>query len=452
MSEALDLRRSIQIVQRHKLLVGIITALGVLAGGAYATLNPPMITSTALVLLPQSGPAAQSGAAVAANGGPDPYTVTQEVIAKSSPVLFGALHNIRPAMSISELHRNVEVGSATPYIISVSAQGKVAADAAATANAVANSYIRYVGAASNPAGRISAQMLQAATSNTGSGLLKQLTRYALYALVGAIFGLLVGAIMVIAVNRHDRRLRVRDEIANSIGVPVLASFPVGHPSDPGQWIRLLEDYKPGALHALQLRNALQQLGMTAADAGLDGGHGRSSSFTVLSLSSDPGALALGPQLAVFAASQGISTTLVVGSQQDATVAAALRTACAASPDSWKRPRHLRVAVSDGEEEVEVQHDPGLVVSVVVVDGKNPQMPEMTRAAATLLGVSAGAATADQLARAAVSAVSDGREITGILVADPDSADATTGRLPQLGRRGARRMPTRMTGMTTEIRR
>ena len=140
-------------MQRHKLLVGIIIALGILAGGAYAVLNPPMITSTALVLLPQSGQAAQSGAAVAANGGPDPYTVTQEVIAKSSPVLFGALPNVRPAMSISELRGEVEIGSLTPYIISVSVKGKVAANAAATANAVAKSYIRYIGAASSPGGR-----------------------------------------------------------------------------------------------------------------------------------------------------------------------------------------------------------------------------------------------------------------------------------------------------------
>ena len=70
--ETLDLRRSIQIVRRHKLLMGIMVALGILAGGAYAVLKPPMVTSTALVLLHQSGQAAQAGAAAAANGGPDP--------------------------------------------------------------------------------------------------------------------------------------------------------------------------------------------------------------------------------------------------------------------------------------------------------------------------------------------------------------------------------------------
>ena len=53
--ETLDLRRSIQIVRRHKLLMGIMVALGILAGGAYAVLKPPMVTSTALVLLPSPG-------------------------------------------------------------------------------------------------------------------------------------------------------------------------------------------------------------------------------------------------------------------------------------------------------------------------------------------------------------------------------------------------------------
>ena len=52
--QALDLRRSAQIVRRHKILVGIVVALGLLIGGAYAMLNPPMLTSTALIVLPQS--------------------------------------------------------------------------------------------------------------------------------------------------------------------------------------------------------------------------------------------------------------------------------------------------------------------------------------------------------------------------------------------------------------
>ena len=426
--QALDLRRSVQIVRRRKLLVGIMVALGLLVGGAYAVLYPPMVTSTALVLLPQSGQAELNGAAAAANGVPDPYTATQEVIAKSNPVLLGALPDVRPAMSINELRDAVQIGSLTPYVVSVGVKGKAAADATANANAVAKSYIRYIGSASSPGGKIPAQLLQPATSATGSGPLKQIV---IYALAGAIFGGLIGAIIALAISRSDRRLRERDEIADSIGVPVLASFPVDHPSDPRGWAKLLEDYKPGALHALQLRRAIQQLEMAAADVSVTSQTGWS--VTVLSLSTDPRALALGPQLAIFAASQGIPTALVIGPQQDATVTATLRTACAAPPASSQRPTHLRVLVTDSD--VEVPPDAELTVVVAVVDSRSPHVPDTIRTTAAVLGVSAGAATADQLARATVSAASSGREITGILVADPDSDDATTGRLPQLGRRG-----------------
>lgn len=460
MSETLDLRRSLRIIWRHKLLMGVAVALGILACGAYAVLKPSMVTSTALVLLSPSGQAAQSAAAVAGNGGPDPYTQTQEVIAKSGPVLQAAQPDIRPrGMSLNELRNDVTVGSQTPFIISISVQARDAADAAANADAIARSYVAYIGASNNPGGAVQAQVLQSASRGTGSGLIKRAITYTIFALLGALFGAIIGIIIALAVDRSDRRLRSRDEIANSIGVPVLASFPVGHPSDPGGWTRLLENYKPGAMHALQLRKALQQLEM-AAEVNFGRSSGRRS-FTVLSLSTDPGALALGPQLATFAAAQGIRTTLIVA-QQDAAATASLRTACASPPASPKWPGNLRVLVSDGDVERAVNADPEgdagvqwdatLAVIVGVVDGRNPQIPDTMRTATTLLGVSAGVATADQLARVAVSADSGGCEITGILVSDPDSADASTGRLPHLGRRPGRRPPTRVTGIATEIRR
>ena len=77
---------------------------------------------------------------------------------------------------------------------------------------------------------------------------------------------------------------------------------------------------------------------------------------------------------------------------------------------------------------------------------------MARTAATVLGVSAGAATAEQLARVAMSAALVGRDIAGILVADPEPTDRTTGRIPQLPRPSHRRLPTRLMGMMTEIKR
>src|SRR5580700_11190448 len=150
--ETLDLRRSLRIIRRHKLLMGIMVGLGILAGGAYAVLKPVMVTSTALVLLDQSSQAAQAGAAAGGNGGVNPWTATQLVIAESNPVLSGALPHVRPVMSIDQLRREVEVGSQTDYIISVSVGAKSAADSAVTANALAESYIAYIGSPNNPVG------------------------------------------------------------------------------------------------------------------------------------------------------------------------------------------------------------------------------------------------------------------------------------------------------------
>ena len=113
--KALDLRRSVQIVRRHKILVAVAVALGVLAGGAYAMLNPPMLTSTALIALTPNRLAehAQRQPASTASG-TDPYTATQEVVAASDPVLLAALRSIRPAQSLDQLRRNVRSQARLP--------------------------------------------------------------------------------------------------------------------------------------------------------------------------------------------------------------------------------------------------------------------------------------------------------------------------------------------------
>ena len=90
--------------------------------------------------------------------------------------------------------------------------------------------------------------------------------------------------------------------------------------------------------------------------------------------------------------------------------------------------------------------------VTVVDAQTPQVADMMRTTATVLGVSAGATTAEQLARIASSLAADGREIAGILVADPEPADHTTGRIPDQPRSAQYRPPARLKSMTTEMRR
>jgi capsular polysaccharide biosynthesis protein len=464
--QALDLRKSMQIVRRHKALMAILVVLGVLGGAAYTVLKPPMVTSTALIALPTSASSqlATTTGGTVATGTTDPFTATQEVVAGSYRVLAYALPRVRPAMSLIELRRYVQIGSPSTDIISVTAEGKNAADAETTANAVADSYIRYVGSAGSAVGLIRAQLLAPANNATTPS---KVERTSIYALLGALIGALIGVILALAIGRSDRRLRLRDEIANSIGIPVLASLPVAHPSAAASWTKLLEDYKPTAAQSWQLRTALQQLGIPRPGFGrpayddsggslyddqASGYDDDSFSLAVVSLSSDSRALALGPQLAVFAASRGIPTSLVIAPQHDAGTTASLRIACSVPlPQASKQHGLLRVAAYD-EGGVDVPPDTALVVVVAVVDSRAPEMPDMVRTNGTIIGVSAGSATAEQLARTAMAATADGREISGILVADPLDTDETTGRIPRLAQSPAHRLPNRLRGIRTEIRR
>jgi capsular polysaccharide biosynthesis protein len=466
--QALDLRTSVQIVRQHKVLMGIFIVLGILGGAAYAVLRPPMLSSTALIALPTADsvqPATgNGGTATSTANGSDPFTATQVVVANSVPVLLDALPDVRP-WSLTELEDHIQVGSTAPDLISVTATGKTAASAEATANAVAKSYISYVDSPRSAVGHIKAQLLPATPASGPS----KISRTIIYVLLGALAGFVVGVIVVLAFGRRDRRLRQRDEIANSVGIPVLASVSVAHPANPASWTKLFEDYRPTAVHSWQLSTALEQLGMARPFGRLPyNGNGSSSyddrapayegdgqgafSVAVVSLSSDPHALALGPQLAVFAASQGIPTSLIIGPQQDTAATASLRVACSAPPSqASKRNGLLRIAAID-EGGIDLRQNTGLVVVVVVVDSRAPAMPHTMPTNATVMGVSAGAATAEQLARAVVTAAADRREIPGILVADPLETDQTTGRIPDMGRPARPRLPNRLRGVVTETRR
>lgn len=427
--QPMNLRRGFALLRRRKTVVGVAVGLGLIAGAAFGSINPPALTSQALVVLPTVGPT----------------IATQLVIATSDPVLAAAVPNISPAVpGIATLRRDVTVTNLSPTIVSFSAQGQTAAGAESIANSVANSYIGYLASSQSPVGKLNARMLQSATTASGPS---PITHRAVYGIVGALAGLIVGLIVALASALGDRRLRSRDDIANAIGVPVLASMPVSHARNAQDWAKLIDSYEPGVVHAWRLRKTLQHLnvaGLNLTGTREAGG----SSVVVISLASDPDALALGPQLAVFAASLGIPTALAIGQAQDPNAAAALRAACA----GWNGGKaSLRVTVL-GDDGPGVPRGAALTVVVDVVDGKNPQLANTMRTTATLIGVSAGGATAEQLARVAMSAAVDGREVAGLLVADPDPSDETTGRIPQLPR-PAPRMPTRTTdGTTTEVRR
>jgi capsular polysaccharide biosynthesis protein len=425
--QALDLKRSLQVVRRHWVYAIAAAVLGLLLGGGYAVLKPPALASTALVRI------ASVNSQFSTNG-----EATLVVIASSDPVVARALPHIHPSLSAQTLHNDLVVKSLATGIISIRALGRTAAQAEEAANAVARAFVAYVNSPQSLSGKTGALFLQPASTATGRGLA---TSAAIYGAIGLLAGGVLGVIGILAVSRRDRRLRQRDEIADSIGIPVLASIPVGHPSDPAGWVRLLTEYEPAPVDAWRLRGALDYLGAGAA------GTGEGLSIAMLSLRSDPGALALGPQLAAFAASLGIRTHLILGPQQDPDATATLRAACAGM-DQEAMP--LQVTVRD-EDNARDEPAAALTVLIAVVDEVAPRVADRMRTTMAVLGVSAGAATADQLARVAFSTAERGRRLAGILVADPDSTDHTTGRLPQVARTTAQGSPSHLTGIPTETR-
>ena len=149
--QPLDLRKALRIVRRHKIQVGAVTALGCLLGTGYAVAKPPLYSSQALVVIPLATSAA--GQAASTPGGLSSGTTTQVYVADSNRVLTGALPNIQPSLSLAELTNDVSVAGVTDSLIGFTGRAKTAAQAESIANAVANSYVAYVG---SPAARAAA--------------------------------------------------------------------------------------------------------------------------------------------------------------------------------------------------------------------------------------------------------------------------------------------------------
>ena len=142
--ETLGPRGFLLITWRHLAAVGAAAVLGLVAGGVFAVLTPPVLASNALV----GFPAATHDIS------------TMVVVAASDPVLLSAQPHIRPAMSLQALRSSVQAKSLTSTIISVGAQGKTAVQAESTANAVADSFVAYVSSAHGAAGQVRAQLLK----------------------------------------------------------------------------------------------------------------------------------------------------------------------------------------------------------------------------------------------------------------------------------------------------
>jgi hypothetical protein len=236
-------------------------------------------------------------------------------------------------------------------------------------------------------------------------------------------------------------MRQRDEIADAIGGHVVASMRVLPQRSAASWVTMLADYVPSSVDVLALRHMLREL--TPEDSARDqraGGSGlvHPTSLTVITMAGDDRAHAVGPQIASFAASAGIRTRLVMGRSHDS--AAALFAACTPERAGEEIRPGMLLEGRGRKQKVD------FTVVVVVVDRDEPDLSHVQRTAVTVLGLSAGAATAEELARVAVVADESGRLVSGVVVADPDATDRTTGRMVQHERAQQAALPSRLTGI------
>jgi capsular polysaccharide biosynthesis protein len=265
------------------------------------------------------------------------------------------------------------------------------------------------------------------------------------ALAGLAVTVAIAAILIVVFGRRDRKLRYRDEIADAVGSPVIASLRSRAPRTAAGWTSLLETYSPGTLESWTLRQALRQLrGIgEAVQHGTESGDAtvhHPSSITVITLSDDTRGLAVAPQLASYAASIDVRTRFVAAQPHES--AAVLWASCFGLGNDVEVRPGLKVDTG-----LSPDSDADLTVILAVADRQSPEILDLPKTTATVLAVSSGSATAEDLVRIAVSADDADHHISGLIVADPDTSDRSTGRLLYHERLQQAPLPSRLIGVS-----
>ncbi len=171
--QAPDLPRFVQIIGRYRTLIFFVAALGLLTGTVFAALSPSVGTGTSTERVMFTAPSCPAGAIC---GGP-----------AFSPAYIRA-------SVLGAFPSGVKITPVTGNILSITVAAGTAAQAEATAQAVARDYIVDAGSLSYMGEQPSAQVLAPATRATGTASSRSVEGGAL---LGAVFGALLGLIMAL---------------------------------------------------------------------------------------------------------------------------------------------------------------------------------------------------------------------------------------------------------------
>ncbi len=295
--------------------------------------------------------------------------------------------------------------------------------------------------ASSPAS--GAVILELATTASSSSHLRLVE----YAALGGIAGLLIGSVIAVARARRDRRLRRRDDIARAAGAPVVASLALKRPGRLRDWLQLLDKWEPTLSDTARLSRVLEHLSIAQGPfdvvANGDGMHRSSTNghkaeqpswsldtkleLAVIAFAGDGCAQAAAVEVAVFASSLGrVNLALEPGESGDGGLSKALDRRNA-NPDK-QRANLVTEGRGPGQDPV----GRALSVRLILVDPRAPLDLDAVGALGaiavpTLLIVASGCATGDEIADATDTSTAQGLAVVGVVVVNPDRADATTGR-------------------------
>lgn len=273
--------------------------------------------------------------------------------------------------------------------------------------------------------RIADAQLEAELTRSGLRVLEPATapshpvrpRLVLNTGIGGMVGLALGVLFAVAHGQRDRRVRARDEFAETAAAPVLLSLAVQTPKRLKDYRERLAQWVPSATERLALRQAFEQLGISP-----DNG----ANLVVGTLPGDRAALGLVMELASFAATSGMATSLLVTttdpSMRD------LRSACHSLTSGVDPRPSLSVSGTPPEAELDELGEFALTISLVNAADDDLAVPTWGRETYTTLAVSSGFATAETVASVALAWFDADHPLDGVLLANPEPTDTTTGRV------------------------
>jgi capsular polysaccharide biosynthesis protein len=144
--QPLNIRASLREIRRRRLLIIVVAAICGLAGLAYGIFAPAKETAVALVLLPPTTTSDAANSGNTGNTGSGGNSIdTNALIAKSTPVLAAAGAKVSPPLDASGVKKLVTVTPLSGQILQIQAENRASTYAVKLANAVAASYVTYVG-------------------------------------------------------------------------------------------------------------------------------------------------------------------------------------------------------------------------------------------------------------------------------------------------------------------